>query len=146
MVAKLIAVILAVGAAGIMMLDLRQQRLQTMHDIAMVQRRMAEHDRELFRVRTRIAAAVVPQQVEQLAARLGPTTPINVPLPGDADGPRYASTTPPYRPGSTSTVSGSGHGRIVPVGLPGKPAKKPSASPPPPASTGPKDGSKPAHE
>lgn len=136
-VAKLITVILAVGAAGMMMLDLRQQRLQTMHDIAMVQRRMAEHDRELFRVRARIAAAVVPQQVEQLAARLGPTTPINVPLPDDAELPRYASTTPPYRPGSTSTVGGSGRGRIVPVGLPSKPAKKPGGA---------KDGSKPAHE
>jgi hypothetical protein len=76
--AKLIAVILAIGVAGCTLLTLRQQRLQASHELAEIERRVAEHDRMLWRLRVEIAARVTPQKVHQLAGALGKLEPIEI--------------------------------------------------------------------
>lgn len=78
MVAKLCTLILAAGLCAVMLLATRQQRLAAVHEMAMIQRRIHEHDRELYRQRIEIARRVLPQRVEALAAALGPLAPLGV--------------------------------------------------------------------
>lgn len=85
MVAKVAAIILTIGIVGCILLTNRQLRLQAVHDLAVLQRRVAEHDRTLWHLRAEIAGRVVPRNVEQLAKGLGPMEPIPVdPRPGAA--------------------------------------------------------------
>src|SRR5262245_61509988 len=76
MFAKLAAVILSVGLIACILLAVRQQRVQAAHDLADVQRRVMEHDRTLWRLRSEIAARITPEQIDRLSARLGPGTTI----------------------------------------------------------------------
>lgn len=78
MLAKLCVLILSLGVTGGVLLHLRQARLQVVHELARVQLRMNDRDRDLFRIRTRIASRITPERIEQLAAQFGPMTPIGV--------------------------------------------------------------------
>lgn len=78
MFAKLILLILAIGAVACGLLTLRQQRLDAVHEMALLHGRIAELDRDLLVVRVGIARAISPGKVEQLAAKLGPVQPLGV--------------------------------------------------------------------
>jgi hypothetical protein len=81
--AKIATVILTIGIVGCILLTTRQQRLQAVHDLAVLQRRVAEHDRTLWHLRAEIARNVQPRNVEALARALGPLEHIPVdPRPG----------------------------------------------------------------
>ena len=72
MFAKLAAVILTIGAVAATLLAARQQRLYAVHESVEAMRRIAEHDRTLWRLRGEIAARVAPGKVRQLADEFGP--------------------------------------------------------------------------
>ncbi len=78
MLAKICFLILCMGAVACTVLGYRQTRLQTLHELSDVQRRLMAHDRDLFRLRAEIAAQVTPQRVAKLAGRLGPLVSIGV--------------------------------------------------------------------
>ena len=54
-----------------MLLTTRQQRLQSVHDLAVIQKRVAEHDRTLWTLRVAIASKLNPARIEHLASSLG---------------------------------------------------------------------------
>ncbi len=120
MVAKLIALVLTLGIVGVLVLHLRQERLQVMHEMADLQKRLAEHDRDFLRVRSRIASRVAPPVVLELAAKLGPTVPIaTLPASGGPLRTKAAAGNP--------AASTPGQGQSVLVGLPAKAAAAPAA-------------------
>lgn len=77
MFAKLALVIVSLGVVACILLAVRQQRVQAAHELAEVQRRVMEHDRTLWHLRTEIAERVSPQQVDAMVKLAGPTAPIN---------------------------------------------------------------------
>ena len=78
MFAKVCFLVLAIGASACVLLTVRQQRLDAAHDMAIVQSRIVEHDRDLLRLRGDIAARMMPARIETLAMRLGPLAPIGI--------------------------------------------------------------------
>jgi hypothetical protein len=117
--AKLCVLILAIGTTAGTLLHLRQARLQAVHELAELQKRFNQHDRDLFTIRTQIAQAVTPERVQQMASTLGPMRPIGVdPLETDGQTVLTRSDAPAaVRPVSHST-------------RPDEPAGKPGASKP----------------
>jgi hypothetical protein len=94
--AKIATVILTIGIVGCILLTARQQRLQAVHDLAVLQRRVAEHDRTLWHLRAEIARNVQPRNVEALARALGPLEHIPIdPRPGAAPLQLAAADRPP---------------------------------------------------
>ncbi len=83
MFAKLVAVVLALGACGCTLLALRQSRIQVASEIAQTQIRINEHDERLWVLRARIAERVTPEQVEQMARAVAPLRPL---VPPAVDG------------------------------------------------------------
>lgn len=81
MFAKLAAVILTIGAVAATLLAARQQRLYAVHESVEAMRRIAEHDRTLWRLRGEIAARVTPGKVRQLADDFGPLAYLHDPRP-----------------------------------------------------------------
>lgn len=77
MFAKLATVIVTLGVVACVLLAVRQQRVQTAHELAEVQRRVLEHDRLLLRIRAEIAQRTTPEQTALAASRLGPLLPNN---------------------------------------------------------------------
>lgn len=77
MFGKLAFLILSVGViAGVLLVN-RQLRIQSAHELADAQRRVAQHDRTLWRLRAEIASRVTPEHVQAAASRLGPLLPIS---------------------------------------------------------------------
>jgi len=76
---KVFISVLGIGLTAAALLALRQQRLWAVHESAAVQRRIAEHDRLLWKLRGDIAAQVTPDRVRELSARLGPMVHIGEP-------------------------------------------------------------------
>lgn len=76
MFAKLVALILALGVVGGVLLTIRQLRIQAAHELADVQRRVSDHDRQLWQLRIEIGARVQPEQVARRAESLGTMSPI----------------------------------------------------------------------
>jgi hypothetical protein len=73
---KLFLLILCVGViAGVLLVN-RQLRIQCAHELADAQRRVAQHDRTLWRLRAEIASRVTPERVQAAASRLGKLVPI----------------------------------------------------------------------
>lgn len=72
MFAKLVVLILTIGAVAATLLAARQQRLYAVHESAQAMRRIVEHDRTLWRLRSEIAQRVTPNKVRQLVNRFGP--------------------------------------------------------------------------
>lgn len=71
MFGKLVFLIVGVGVVAGVLLVNRQLRIQAAHELADAQRRVAQHDRTLWRLRAEIASRVTPQRVETAASRLG---------------------------------------------------------------------------
>jgi hypothetical protein len=109
--AKTCVLILSLGAAACVLLGLRQARLQAMHEIAGIQRRMNDHDRNLFRLRLEIAERVTPERVEQAAQKLGPMAPIGVDPPEAGEGQGEAK--PPAGGGRAGAGGGTARARAV---------------------------------
>lgn len=71
MFGKLVFLIVGVGVVAGVLLVNRQLRIQAAHELADAQRRVAQHDRTLWRLRAEIASRVTPQRVEAAASGLG---------------------------------------------------------------------------
>ena len=80
MFAKLVAVVVALGACGCTLLALRQSRLQVASEIAQTQIRINQEDERLWVLRARIAERVTPEQVERMASTVGPLRPLVPPV------------------------------------------------------------------
>ncbi len=78
MFAKLAVLILSIGVVACVLLTVRQLRLQAVHEMAEVQRRVAERDRTLWRLRVEIASRLTPDRVEQMVQALGPLESIDL--------------------------------------------------------------------
>lgn len=77
MFGKLVFLILSVGViAGVLLVN-RQLRIQSAHELADAQRRVAQHDRTLWRLRAEIAGRVTPERVQTAASSLGVLMPIS---------------------------------------------------------------------
>lgn len=89
MLAKVLFLIACIGASACILLSLRQQRLDVVNDMAIIHKRMVQHDRALFELRVRIAQSLSLDRVATLAAAIGPMRPIGVdrPLPGEVGNP-----------------------------------------------------------
>jgi len=74
---KIAVSILSIGLTAAGLLALRQLRLQAVHDSTVVERRIAEHDRLLWKLRGDIAMHITPEHVRQMASRLGPMAYLN---------------------------------------------------------------------
>ncbi len=74
---KLAALIVGLGVIACVLLGIRQLRVQAAHEMADVQRRVAAHDRELWKLRTEIAKLTTPDKIETLAQKFGALAPIN---------------------------------------------------------------------
>lgn len=74
---KLAVSILSIGVTAAGLLALRQLRLQAVHESTVVERRIAEHDRLLWKLRGDIATHITPENVRAMANRLGPMAYLN---------------------------------------------------------------------
>ncbi|MBC7772791.1 MAG: hypothetical protein H7210_09880 [Pyrinomonadaceae bacterium] len=74
---KIVVAILSIGLTAAGLLALRQLRLQAVHESAVVERRIAEHDRLLWKLRGDIAMHITPEHVRAMAGRLGPMAYLN---------------------------------------------------------------------
>jgi hypothetical protein len=95
--AKVLFLILCIGASACSLLSMRQQRLDVVNDMAVIHRRMVQHDRALFEIRTRIAQGLTLDRIATLASSMGTLKPIGVdqPVPGEIGNPiRIASGSP----------------------------------------------------
>jgi len=70
MFAKLLTIVLAFGAIAAMLLVNRQERIDTVHDMAQAHERIADHDRHLWRMRREITELSRPQRVRELMREL----------------------------------------------------------------------------
>lgn len=82
MFAKLVVLILSLGAIACGLLALRQSRLQAASETAQVQLRISKHDEKLWALRSEIASKVAPQQIERMALDVGPLRPMIPGIPG----------------------------------------------------------------
>ena len=74
---KLCLLIVCLGVIACVLLGTRQQRVLAAHQMANVQKRVARHDRELWKLRTEIARLTTPERVEVLALKYGALAPIS---------------------------------------------------------------------
>lgn len=84
MFGKLLLIIISVGAVACALLVIRQQRIDTFHEMTQVHRRLSEHERTLWEMRAEIAERCRPSQVRLAMNSLE----INwIPLPARPDVP-----------------------------------------------------------
>lgn len=76
--AKLCTLVVSVCAVACVLLALRQQRIEAVHQMAMTNLRIMESDRGLAKLRTQIVARLEPSRIQELAARLGDLQPIEL--------------------------------------------------------------------
>jgi hypothetical protein len=99
---KLLFIIVAVCAVACALLVIRQQRIDTFHDMTQVHRRLLEHERTLWQMRADIAQRCRPSQVRLAMNGLH----VNwVPLPArptSPDVPEIRLATHPSTPGSAA--------------------------------------------
>jgi len=86
MFAKLLIIITYIGATACALLVIRQQRIDTFHEISVVHQRLLAHERTLWELRGEIAERCRPSQVRLVMNRLGGQwSPIPAaPLPGES--------------------------------------------------------------
>ena len=77
MFAKIAVLIVSIGIVACALLGIRQGRIIAAAETAQVQRRVAEHDRTLWRLRIEIASRVTPEQVEGKALAFGTLRPLS---------------------------------------------------------------------
>jgi len=103
MFAKLMIIIVAVGAVACALLVIRQQRIDTFHEMSQIHQRLLGHERTLWELRAGIAQRCRPSQVRLAVNQLGgewasiPARP--VPLR-----PNLQLVKDPLRPGDQSGV------------------------------------------
>jgi hypothetical protein len=73
---KLCVLIISMGAVACTLLALRQQRIEAVHQMAMVNLRIMEADRGVAKLRTEIAANLEPKKIEEIASKIGALRPI----------------------------------------------------------------------
>lgn len=78
MLGKLCFLILSVGVIGCLLLVMRQQRVETYHQMAVMQRELASMDRAVQAMQAKIAQREVPDNVTKLASSLGSLRSIGV--------------------------------------------------------------------
>jgi hypothetical protein len=71
MFAKLFFIIIAVGAMGCSLLVIRQQRIDTFHEMSLIHQRLLNHERTLWGLRTEIAHRCRPSQVRLAMNQMG---------------------------------------------------------------------------
>lgn len=99
MFAKLAVVILALGAFGCALLQLRHERLHAASELVRTQLAIRSQDERLWKLRTEIARLVTPEQVRVMAANIGPLRPLVPAVPGgEAFDIRQASLVGPPAP------------------------------------------------
>lgn len=82
MFAKLLFIILVVGATACALLVIRQQRIDTFHEMSQIHQRLLGHERTLWELRSEIAQRCRPSQVRLAMNQLGETwVPIPAPPP-----------------------------------------------------------------
>jgi hypothetical protein len=84
MLAKLMLIIIAVGATACALLVIRQQRIDTFHEISLIHHRLLTHERTLWELRGEIAQRCRPSQVRLVMNELGGNW---VPIPAKPSGP-----------------------------------------------------------
>lgn len=75
MFAKLVVVILCLGAVAATLLALRQQRIQAMHELAESRLRLRAADERLWLLRAEIARRLAPEELEARIASAGGMVP-----------------------------------------------------------------------
>ncbi len=88
MFAKAVVLVLALGGCGCTLLSMRQARLQAASELVRIQLNIRQQDEHLWKLRTRIAAAVTPDHVRSMAANIGPLRPLCPAMPGLTPEPR----------------------------------------------------------
>ena len=96
MFAKLVALILTLGACGGGVLAMRQSRLQAAHELTEARLRLREHEERLLRLKAEIAARTAPPEVGAMVAQLEESGRIGE-LASSSDHP--AVLAPPVRAG-----------------------------------------------
>ncbi len=71
MFTKFIAIVLALGATACMLLVIRQQRLETAHEMSAIHQRLLECDHSILTLRIEIAAACRPDQLRLAMSQIG---------------------------------------------------------------------------
>jgi hypothetical protein len=70
MLGKLLLIIMAAGAIACALLVIRQQRIETFHEMTVTHRELLEHEASLWRLRCEIAARCRPSEVREAMKRL----------------------------------------------------------------------------
>src|SRR5690242_8128271 len=91
------------GVTACVLLTVRQQRMQAVHELANVQREVARLDRTLAHLRLEVAERITPEKVAEMAKSIGAELrPIGVPEPlappPAPEGTTPARTNPPGTP------------------------------------------------
>ena len=96
MFAKLLTIILAAGAVGLGLLVLRQQRIDTVHEIAEVHQQLVNHDKQLWSMHHELAEKCRVARIRQLMQQLENNW---APIPsGPGIVPRPPAPSPLYMP------------------------------------------------
>lgn len=94
MFAKLLVIILAAGAIASALLVLRQQKVETIHEISRAYHRQREAERTLWTLQAEIARRTRPESLRELLRSQGlDWRPIPA-VPADADGTRGEHQSP----------------------------------------------------
>ncbi|MDX2018314.1 MAG: hypothetical protein SFY95_11845 [Planctomycetota bacterium] len=136
---KLAFLVIVLGVFGSSLLAMRQSRLQAYSELAQTQLRIRQQDEHLLNVRSRIAQAVAPTNVQRLAANVGPLKPL-VPertftptyagrIPTEAEPrivpqPRTVRAEPTFAANTPAPAPGRGSARVEPAS-----SKRPTARP-----------------
>lgn len=70
MFGKLLLIIIGIALTAIALVVMRQQRIDTHHEIAETYDRLRDHERTLWELKSRIAHATRPEEVERLMMEL----------------------------------------------------------------------------
>ena len=70
MLGKLLVIILAAAATAAMLLALRQQRIDTAHEMSLVYQQMLQHERSLWLLQSEIAYRCRPEEVRHMMEQL----------------------------------------------------------------------------
>ena len=72
MFSKVAVLIVSLALGACALLCLRQMRTQSAHELTEARLRLLQRDNEFWRLRTRIAARVTPEHIQQLAESINP--------------------------------------------------------------------------
>jgi hypothetical protein len=72
LLAKLSVLVICMALCACALLAARQLRMQAAHELTEARLRAMKHDNDLWRIKSRIAARVTPEQVERMAAEIQP--------------------------------------------------------------------------